>query len=110
MVWPYGAYNQRAIAAARTAGMAITFIFDAGPNAPEHGLDSVRRSMLLFHDKVSDVQASLRQPASHDGVEQPLTHIVAVGLDDVYSSDLLRQEQQLGALVQRLRDLRVNTV
>lgn len=110
MIWPYGAYNILAIDAARAEGMPITMTLDAGPNISGHSLGRVRRDMLFFHDKVSDLKANLRQPAQFDGVERPLSRIIAVDLNQVYATDATVREQRIDNLVEQLKRLHVNHV
>ncbi len=110
MIWPYGAYNMIGVRAAQAEGMPIIMTLEAGPNTPSHPLTRIRRDMLVFHDKVSDLKRILRQPASYDGNEQPLTRIVAVDLDTLYDPDPIKQEKNLGDLIERIRRLQVNTI
>jgi biofilm PGA synthesis lipoprotein PgaB len=110
MIWPYGAYNMLGVKAAEAEGMPITMSLEAGSNTPAQPLSRMRRDMLFFHDKVSDLKQNLRQPAQYDGVEQPLNRIVGVDLDSIYDPDPMQQEKNVGALVERVHRLRVNTV
>ena len=110
MIWPYGAYNMLGVQAAQAEGMPITMTLEAGANTPDQPLTRFRRNMLVFHDKVSDLKRELRQPASYDGNEQPLTRIVAVDLDALYDPDPAKQEKNVGELIERIKRMRVNTV
>ncbi len=110
MIWPYGAYNKVGVDAAAAEGMPITMNLDAGSNTPDHSLSRVRRDILFFNDKVTDLRRSLNQHAALDGVEHPLQRIAAVELDAIYDPDARRQEEKLGALIERMLRLRINTV
>ncbi len=110
MIWPYGAYNMIGVEASKAEGMPITLTLEAGPNTPDHPLARIRRDMLVFHDKVSDLKQVLRQPASYDGKEQPLTRVVAIDLDTLYDPDPLKQEKNVGMLIERIHRLHVNTI
>lgn len=110
MIWPYGAYNMVAVQAAQQVGMPVTMTLEAGPNTPDHPLTRVRRDMLFFHEKITDLKRNLRQPGEYDGVELPLNRVVGVDLDALYDPDAIKQEQKIGALVERILRLRVNLV
>ncbi len=110
MIWPYGAYNMLSVQAAQAEGMPITMTLEAGGNTPDQPLARIRRNMLVFHDKVSDLKRELHQPSTYDGNEQPLTRIVAVDLDTLYDPNPVRQEKNVGELIERVKRLRINTV
>ena len=110
MIWPYGAYNALAIDAAAAAGMPFTMNLDAGPNAPDHSLARIRRDIILFNDRVSDLKRNLNQRAEFDGVEQPLDRIISIDLDDLFDPDPAVQELRIGALIERVLRLHVNTI
>lgn len=110
MIWPYGAYNMLGVSAADAEGMPITMNLDAGANTPDHPLAQIRRDILFFNDKISDLKRNLNQRAEYDGVEQPLDRIIAIDLDTVYDPDPVRQETKLGALIERILRLRINTI
>lgn len=110
MIWPYGAYNMLGVAAAQAEGMPITMNLDPGVNTLDLPLSRIRRDILFFNDTVGDLKRNLNQRAEYDGVEQPLDRIVTVDLDTIYDADPARQEDKLGALIERILRLRVNTV
>jgi biofilm PGA synthesis lipoprotein PgaB len=110
MIWPYGAYNMLGVQAAQAEGMPMVMTLEAGSNTPDQPLTRIRRNMLVFHDKVSDLKRNLLQPASYDGNEQPLTRIVAVDLDTLYDPNPVKQEKNIGELIERIHRLRINTV
>ncbi len=110
MIWPYGAYNKAAIDAAAAEGMPYTMNLDAGPNSPDHPLARIRRDIILFNDKISDLKRNLNQRADYDGVEQPLDRIISIDLDDLYHTDPAEQEARIGALIERVLRLHVNTI
>lgn len=110
MVWPYSAYNMLCIQAAKAEGMPITMNLEAGPNTTDVPLTRVRRAVLFFTDKVSDLKQNLRQQAQYGGNEQPLTRIIAVDLDSIYDPDPVQQEKNVGDLIERIYRLQINTV
>jgi peptidoglycan/xylan/chitin deacetylase (PgdA/CDA1 family) len=110
MIWPYGAYNLLAVRAAEAEGMPISMTLEPGTNTPDHPLNRIRRDMLFFNDKVSDLKRDLRQQARYDGEAQPLSRIIGVDLDTLYDPDPAKQELKLGNLIERIYRLRVNTI
>ncbi len=110
MIWPYGAYNMTGVKAAQAQGMPITMSLDVGPNTPDHPLSRIRRDILFFNDKVSDLERNLNQRAEYDGLEQPMQRIVSVDLDAIYDPDPIQQEKKVGALIEHIVRLRINTV
>lgn len=110
MVWPYGMYNQAAIAAAQEAGMPITMNLEPGPNTPDDALSRVRRALLTYDNSLADLIALLRQPASYGGEREPLERVIHVDLDYVYDPDPAVQEANLSKLLDRMKRLRPTTV
>ncbi len=110
MIWPYGAYNMVAVKAAHAAGMPITMTLEAGPNSLDHPLTRIRRDMLFYNEKLTDLKRNLRQPAEYDGVELPLNRVVGVDLDMLYDPDPIQQDTNVGILVERILKMRANMV
>jgi peptidoglycan/xylan/chitin deacetylase (PgdA/CDA1 family) len=110
MIWPYGAYNMLGVKAAQDEGMPIIMTLEAGTNTPDQSLTRIRRSMMVYSDKISDLKRNLNQPATYDGSEQPLTRIVALDLDSIYDPNPIQQEKNVDALIERIHRLGVNTV
>lgn len=110
MVWPYGAYNRIGLAIAKELGMPITLNLEPGPNVTEHPLTQIRRVLMEFHHSIGDLPALLQQSAHYGGEYPPLKRIVHVDLDYVYDPDPERQADNLSMLVERIHQLRINTV
>jgi biofilm PGA synthesis lipoprotein PgaB len=110
MIWPYGAYNMLAVKAAEAEGMPIAMTLEPGANTPSHPLSRIRRDMLFFNDKVSDLQRNLRQQDRYDGEDQPMSRIVGIDLDSLYDPNPAKQELKLGELIERILRLRINTI
>ncbi len=110
MIWPYGAYNMTTVRAANEVGMPITMTLEAGANSPEHPMTRIRRDMLFFHEKITDLKRNLRQPSEYEGAELPLNRVVGVNLDELYHPDPVIQDANVGILVERILRLRVNMV
>ncbi len=104
MVWPYGSYNQDAIDIARELGMPVTLTLDSGPNSL-HRLQAVRRILVTDGDTLADVVTSLYYPDTPGPIR-----VAHVDLDYIYDEDSAQQERNLGHLLDRIKDLRINTV
>lgn len=110
MIWPYGAYNMLGVQAAEAEGMSITMTLEPGANTAGHPLTRMRRDMLFFNDKVSDLKRNLRLQHRYDGEDEPLIRIIGIDLDTLYDPDAKIQEKKLGELIERIRKLHINTV
>ena len=104
MVWPYGRYNSQAIRIARNLGMPITFTLDNGTNTLQQ-LHAVKRILMGNGSTLSDLVNALYHPPETGAVR-----VVHVDLDYVYDSDPKQQEKNLGLLLDRIKELKINTV
>ncbi|HFD92033.1 MAG TPA: poly-beta-1,6-N-acetyl-D-glucosamine N-deacetylase PgaB [Gammaproteobacteria bacterium] len=104
MVWPYGSYNQDAVDIARELGMPVTLTLDSGPNNV-HRLQAVRRILVTDGDTLADVVTSLYYPDTPGPIR-----VAHVDLDYIYDEDPAQQERNLGRLLDRIKDLQINTV
>ena len=110
IVWPYGADNRIVNRLAAEAGMPISFNLEPGPNTPGDDAKQIRRSLMVFDTGLVGLTQLLRQPATYDGVEQPLERVVHVDLDYVYDEDPAVQEANLSKLLNRIYRLHPSTV
>jgi len=105
IVWPYGESNQALIDAARDAGMGMTLVLRDGNN---HTADlSVVRRMLVAENP--DIEDFAKMMTTLRIGDRPL-HVVHVDMDYVYDPDPAQTERNLGALLDRIQGMRVNTV
>jgi poly-beta-1,6-N-acetyl-D-glucosamine N-deacetylase len=104
MVWPYGAYSGTAVEVARELGMPIAMTLEEGMGSLDT-LDRVPR-MLISYDPPLDAFAR----AVHGVRRQAPVRVVHADLDYVHDPDPAQTDRNLGALVQRVHDLGVNTV
>ncbi|RMX08923.1 poly-beta-1,6-N-acetyl-D-glucosamine N-deacetylase PgaB [Corticibacter populi] len=103
-VWPYGAMHGRSWQIARQHGYQLSFSLEPGlANAAD--LDNIPRFLISadlrlsqFADFITGIQDAEPLRAAH------------VDLDYVYDSDPEQQERNIDALVQRIHDMRLNTV
>lgn len=107
MVWPYGRYNETTIAAARKAGMPVTLTLDESrpTNTPDLGLDRVQRLLMTHNPSVADLAAALQPPVRPDPVR-----VMHVDLDYIHDPDPAQQEANLGRLLDRVKNMGINTV
>ena len=105
IVWPFGEYNDLAIAAAKKAGMPITLALNDGANNARDSLALIDRLMLTddpedsaFADIVTTLRADRPQRVMH------------VDLDYVWDKDPAQQRRNLDALVRRVAASGATTV
>jgi biofilm PGA synthesis lipoprotein PgaB len=103
-VWPYGEANGQAIREIKRQGYQLIMTLDWGLADIGHTDDMPR---LLVSD---DPDAATFANTVLSMEEQGLMRVVQVRLDDVYDPDPEKLDRNLGALVQRIADLKVNTV
>ncbi|WP_460837513.1 poly-beta-1,6-N-acetyl-D-glucosamine N-deacetylase PgaB [Noviherbaspirillum agri] len=110
MVWPYGAYNHPVVRFAAEAGMPVAFNLEPGPNAPSDSLQRVRRALITYDTKISDLARLLREPAPQAGTQVRPERVIHVDLDYIYDADPQKQEANLSLLLDRIVRLRPSTV
>jgi biofilm PGA synthesis lipoprotein PgaB len=110
IVWPYGANSRIVNQIAAEVGMPISLNLEPGPNTPKDDPTRIRRSLVVFDTGLAGLTQLLRQPASYDGLEQPLERVIHVDLDYVYDADPLVQEANLSKLLDRIYRLHPTTV
>lgn len=104
MVWPYGKFNRPALSLAREAGMSLTCGLGGGVN--DTGDLSVVQRQLMDDDIALDaVVWQLYNPETREP-----QRVVHVDLDYLYDPDPGQQEANLGRLLDRIHELRINTV
>ena len=104
MVWPYGEYNALSIAEAKEAGLPITMGLIDGFNTLAN-LDILKRLIIVDDPKIekfADMVTGLR-------AEQPI-RVAHVDMDYLYDKDAEQTEKNIGLLVQRIKDMHINTV
>ena len=105
MVWPYGRFNETAVQAARDAGMPIAFTLGDGINTPAVGLDRIRRFLVSYDLTNARLEGYLRPPTQPE-----ITRLMHIDLDYVYDPDPEQMEANLSLLLDRVKEMGVNTV
>lgn len=98
MVWPYGRYNEEAIAIARRLGMPVTLTLDPEPGRTDR-LGAVGRLLTMGDPRVRDIARMMRFGAP---VRDRVLH---VDLDHVHDEDPAQAARNLDALVARVARL-----
>lgn len=104
VIWPYGSYNRETIEIARSLGMTITMGLDGGPNDASD-LSALRRVFIMNNASLANLVSDLRHFAPPRRIR-----VAQVDLDYIFDEDPARQEQNLGLLLDRVKQLGINTV
>jgi biofilm PGA synthesis lipoprotein PgaB len=104
MVWPYGEYNQIAVQASREAGMPMTMGLVDGSNTLAD-ISALRRLIMVDNPDVSQF-AMLVTGLRADGA----LRVAHLDMDYLYDEDSEQTEHNLDAVVQRIKDMHINTV
>jgi poly-beta-1,6-N-acetyl-D-glucosamine N-deacetylase len=124
VVWPYGAYNSHAVAAAGSQGYSVSMGLESGLN-DEHvspmrlrrvlvetsmGLTDFARALAPSSERgLAAAPASLRRP-SVAAQELGTVRALRISLDALLAAPFLTQEQGLSALLDQVRAAGVNVV
>lgn len=104
MVWPYGEYNQIAVQAAREAGMPITMGLIDGTNTLAD-ISALHRLIMVDNLDVSqfaELVTGLRANRS--------LRVAHLDMDYLYDKDPTQTQRNLDAVIQRIKDMNINTV
>jgi len=104
VVWPYGAYSQITVAVAKTLDMPITLTLADGRGDTDR-LQTIPRYLIPSNMPLADFVWLIR---NHEAA-QP-RHVVQVDLDYIYDPNPAQQEKNLGRLIERIKQLEINTV
>lgn len=103
-VWPYGEANGQAVAELRKQGYQLIMTLDWGLADIAHA-DNMPRLLVS-----NDPDAATFAATALSMEEQGQLRTVQIDLDDIYNPDQAVTDRNLGALVQRIADLKINTV
>ncbi len=114
VVWPYGRYNAISLEIARKHGVEYTFSLEEGL-ADIHHLEAIRRNVvetlpienfLIEEQSIEHFIKTIKAPEKKTDKIRALQ----VDLDPVYDPDPEQMEKNLGKLIDRLFEMKVNTV
>ncbi|MGZ5077661.1 MAG: poly-beta-1,6-N-acetyl-D-glucosamine N-deacetylase PgaB, partial [Methylobacter sp.] len=104
MVWPYGEYNQITVQASREAGMPMTMGLMDGSNTLAD-ISALRRLIMVDNpdvDQFAELVTGLRTVKT--------LRVAHLDMDYLYDKDPEQTEHNLDAIVQRIKDMNINTV
>ena len=105
IVWPYGAYNDAAIAMARKAGHTVGFNLTSNSDNAATPLMHLGRDLVVFNAGLSGLKTMVKQRSQGQYDEALRKRVVHVDLDYIYDKDANQQEANLGKLIERVRAL-----
>lgn len=107
IVWPYGRYSGETITIATELGMPIGMNLDltAPLNSPHRNLDRIQRHLVSYDHGTAELAAMLRPHAGPAPVR-----VMHVDLDYVFDPNPEVQERNLGRLLDRVKNMQINTV
>lgn len=103
-VWPYGRANGEALQVIREEGYELFLTLEVGL-ADVNKPDNVPRMLMTGRDNIESI-ASLMVDES----PSPSIRVSHIDLDYLYDADPAQQAKNLDLLVQRIADLKINTV
>lgn len=105
LVWPYGQLNQICIEEARKIGVEATFCLE-DKLAGQDNLFVIPRKMIRKNPAVVDFIKDLKT----NFIKPVQLRILQADLDLIYDPDPVREEKNLDRFIERVFDMRVNTV
>lgn len=106
MIWPYGKFNSISQEVAWQFGYVADFNLEEGFNKPSM-LHSIKRLMI----EQSDENDYIKNAIKYLSLPEPAIRAVQVDLDLIFDPNSLEQtDKNLGHLIDRLVELKVNTV
>lgn len=104
LVWPFGSYSRQTLELAEAAGFDITLTLEEGLNSLDDS-SAVKRLMLGNDSDLADMVWRLHHPGNQSPVR-----VAHVDLDYVYDENIDQQDKNLSKLLDRIKELRINTV
>jgi biofilm PGA synthesis lipoprotein PgaB len=104
LAWPFGKFNAVSLEIAEQAGFQATLTLEEG-HANVTDLRAVNRN-LVENVPIEDFIKMLKRPEG----EKPLVRAVQVDLDLIYDPSYEQMDKNLGLLIDRLYEMKVNTV
>lgn len=110
MVWPYGHYNIEARRIAESLGMPVGLTLDDGSNTTNTPLWGLRRILVEGKTTLKDLKLEMLLRNANLTDDDRTTKAAHIDLDYIYDVNPQQQEKNLGALLDRIKDLGINTV
>ncbi|MDP1783907.1 MAG: poly-beta-1,6-N-acetyl-D-glucosamine N-deacetylase PgaB, partial [Sulfuricurvum sp.] len=110
IVWPYGHYNSEVRKIAERLGMSVGLTLDDGSNTRITPLWGLRRILVEHKMTLPDLELNMWVRNANFTDDARTTKAAHIDLDYIYDPDPTQQEKNLGALLDRIKKLGVNTV
>ncbi|MDP3266512.1 MAG: poly-beta-1,6-N-acetyl-D-glucosamine N-deacetylase PgaB [Sulfuricurvum sp.] len=110
IVWPYGHYNIEVRKIAEKLGMPIGLTLDDGSNTAITPLWGLRRILVEHKMTIPDLKLNMWVRNANFTDDARTTKAAHIDLDYIYDADPIQQEKNLGALLDRIKALSVNTI
>jgi len=110
IVWPYGYYNKKATKIAEKLGMFIGLTLDDGSNTKNTPLNALRRILVEGKMDIADLKLAMAIRDANFTDDARATKAAHIDLDYIYDEDPQQREKNLGALLDRINNLGINTV
>ena len=104
LVWPFGSHSPQALELAKEAGFDVTLTLEEGVNTLDD-TSAIRRFMIGNGSNLADMVWGLHHP-----VDQSPVRVAHVDLDYVYDENIDQQNKNLDKLLDRIKELKINTV
>lgn len=110
VVWPYGHYNIEVRKIAEQLGMPIGLTLDDGSNTAITPLWGLRRILVEGKMTLRDLEVNMWVRNVNYTDDARTTKAAHIDLDYIYDKDPIQQEKNLGDLLDRIKNLGVNTI
>jgi biofilm PGA synthesis lipoprotein PgaB len=110
IVWPYGHYNIEVRKIAEKLGMPIGLTLDDGSNTKTTPLWGLRRILVEQKMTLKELELIMLVRNGNFIDDDRITKAAHIDLDYIYDTDPAQQERNLGALLDRIKILGINTI
>lgn len=110
IVWPYGHYNIEVRKIAEKLGMPIGLTLDDGSNTRITPLWGLRRILVEQKMTLKELELIMLVRNGNFIDDDRITKAAHIDLDYIYDADPAQQERNLGALLDRIKILGINTI
>ena len=110
VVWPYGEYNMEARKIAESLDMPVGLTLDDGSNTINTPLWGLRRVLVDQEMSRTNMELSVWERNNNYADGGLTTKAMHIDLDYIYDPDPEQANRNLGALLERIKRLNVNTV